>query len=227
MELSPDSYVNIQSWMRTDLGLGGNELIAYALVYGFSQDGFSRFGGTASYVAEWCGVSPDGAIRILNRLADKGLLTKETGRDASGHKRCSYRAVVRRNIGRPTDKTSVGPTDETSVKYSRDKYTREIKAPYTPQIEQIVSRLNERTGCSYRATTRETAKAISGRLSEGYAVEDFFAVIDSKSEEWGRDPKMRKYLTPQTLFRQSNFERYVNALKATPKGGVDYSAYDV
>lgn len=225
MELSPDSYVNIQSWMRTDLGLGGNELIAYALVYGFSQDGFSRFDGTASYVAEWCGLSREGATRLLGRLVQKGLLDKREGRDGGGAKRCSYAVAKRRNVTRPSDATSLSLVTKRHINTLGENTSRKNN-PYSPQIEQIVNRLNERTGCSYKASTRETAKAISGRLSEGYAVEDFFAVIDSKSEEWGRDPKMRKYLTPQTLFRQSNFERYVNAL-ATPKGGVDYSAYDV
>ena len=226
MELNPDSYVTIQSWMRSDLGLGGNELIAYALVYGFSQDGSSRFEGTASYVAEWCGITQDGAIRILNRLVGKGLLTKKARRDEDGHKRCSYAAAYRQIIGRPTDKSSVGLPTKSRLN-TLGENTRDKKAPYTPQIAQIVERLNERTGCAYRPTTAETVKAVSGRLSEGYTVDDFFSVIDSKSSEWGGDPKMRKYLTPQTLFRQSNFERYVNASKVSPRGGVDYSAYDV
>lgn len=32
------SYLTIQDWMVTDLHLKGNELLAYALIYGFSQD---------------------------------------------------------------------------------------------------------------------------------------------------------------------------------------------
>ena len=41
--LPPDAFVTIQSFMRSELGLKGNELIAYALIYGFSQDGASEF----------------------------------------------------------------------------------------------------------------------------------------------------------------------------------------
>ena len=226
MELNPDSYVTIQSWMRSELGLSGNELIAYALIYGFSQDGFSRFEGTASYVAEWCGISRVGAQNVLSRLAKNGLIVKREYRDKDGHKRCSYAAAKTRNFTRPCKETSLGLVKKVDIN-TLGENTRDKKAPYTPQIAQIVERLNERTGCAYRPTTAETVKAVSGRLSEGYTVEDFFAVIDSKSSEWGSDPKMRKYLTPQTLFRQSNFERYVNASKVSPRGGVDYSAYDV
>ena len=32
-----DNYIVIQSWMVSELGLKGNQLIIYALVYGFSQ----------------------------------------------------------------------------------------------------------------------------------------------------------------------------------------------
>lgn len=226
MELNPDSYVTIQSWMRSELGLSGNELIAYALVYGFSQDGLSRFEGTASYVAEWCGITRVGAHNVLSRLAKNGLIVKREYRDKDGHKRCSYAAAKARNFTRPCKETSLGLVKKVDIN-TLGENTRDKKAPYTPQIAQIVERLNERTGCAYRPTTAETVKAVSGRLSEGYTVEDFFAVIDSKSSEWGGDPRMRKYLTPQTLFRQSNFERYVNASKVSPRGGVDYSAYDV
>lgn len=226
MELNPDSYVTIQSWMRSDLGLSGNELIAYALVYGFSQDGFSRFEGTASYVAEWCGITRVGAQNVLSRLVKSGLLTKREYRDKEGRKRCSYAAAKTRNFTRPCKESSLGLVKKVDIN-TLGENSRDKKAPYTPQVAQIVERLNERTGCAYRPTTAETVKAVSGRLSEGYTVEDFFAVIDSKASEWGGDPKMRKYLTPQTLFRQSNFERYVNATRVSPKGGVDYSAYDV
>ncbi len=227
MELNPDSYVTIQSWMRSELNLSGNELIAYALVYGFSQDGFSRFEGTASYVAEWCGLSRERATKLLSRLVSKGLLTKTVTKGKDGGKRCAYAATQRRNVTEPSDETSQSLVTKRHMNTLEGNSSRKNN-PYSPQIAEIVSRLNERTGCSYSPDTKETVKAISGRLSEGYTVKDFINVIESKCDEWGRDPKMRQYLTPKTLFRQSNFERYFNALRVAPKtsGGVDYSAYD-
>ena len=35
--MNADNYINIQGWMRTDLDLKGNELLVYAIIYGFSQ----------------------------------------------------------------------------------------------------------------------------------------------------------------------------------------------
>lgn len=58
------------------LGLTGNELIAFALVYGFSQDGESSFPGSISYVSSWLGCSRSTAVRVLKSLVEKGLTVK-------------------------------------------------------------------------------------------------------------------------------------------------------
>ena len=70
------TYVNIQSWMRTELGLSGNELIAYALIYGFCQDGETCFRGSMGYIAYWLGTTRQGAIKIMKRLVEKGAVER-------------------------------------------------------------------------------------------------------------------------------------------------------
>lgn len=70
------SYITIQSWMRTDLQLSGTELLVYAVIYGFSQDGTSRFAGSRQYIADWCGCTIRSVQTILNSLTERGLLTK-------------------------------------------------------------------------------------------------------------------------------------------------------
>lgn len=60
-----------------DLGLrGAAELIAYALIWGFCQDGESEFHGSATYVAQWCGVRREQAVQILRKLTESGLVDK-------------------------------------------------------------------------------------------------------------------------------------------------------
>ena len=51
MVLSNKNYINIQAWMVKELNLTGNDLICYALIYGFSQDGETEFKGSLSYIA--------------------------------------------------------------------------------------------------------------------------------------------------------------------------------
>ena len=70
------SYLTIQDWMVTDLHLKGNELLAYALIYGFSQDEQSCFYGSYQYVMEWLSVDKTTAVRVLRNLENKGLLRK-------------------------------------------------------------------------------------------------------------------------------------------------------
>ena len=70
------TYITIQSWMRSELNLSGNELIIYAIIYGFSQDGESRYTGSRQYLADWCGCSVRNVQTILNNLTEQGLVTK-------------------------------------------------------------------------------------------------------------------------------------------------------
>ena len=73
---------------------------------------------------------------------------------------------------------------------------------------EVVEYLNNKANTSYRYTTKATQSLINARLSEGYTVEDFKKVIDSKSNEWlGTD--FEKYLRPATLFG-GKFENYLN-----------------
>lgn len=54
--VKPDNYILVYGWMVTELGLKGNELFLYAIIYGFSQDGETEFSGSLRYMQEWLGV---------------------------------------------------------------------------------------------------------------------------------------------------------------------------
>lgn len=82
-------FVTLLDWMRS-LGLKGNELIAYAIVYGFSQDADSDFHGSVSYIADWCGISRQQAMTILQKLTDAGLILKTADPGRPAH----YRAAI-------------------------------------------------------------------------------------------------------------------------------------
>ena len=78
----------------------------------------------------------------------------------------------------------------------------------------VIDYLNKKANTNYRASTKNTQSFINARVKEGYTVEDFKKVIDSKSREWlGTD--FEKYLRPATLFG-SKFENYLN--EANKKG---------
>ena len=82
--------------------------------------------------------------------------------------------------------------------------------PQSDVYEEIIKYLNEKTGSHFKSTSKSTQRLINGRLSENYTIEDFKYVIDVKTNEWKDNTKMSKYLTPDTLFNASKFEKYRN-----------------
>jgi len=86
------NYVVIQSFMVNRLNLKGNELIIYALIYGFSQDGEQHFTGSLKYLSDWTNSSKQGISKSLKSLVKKGLIEKEEN-FINGVKFCEYYAT--------------------------------------------------------------------------------------------------------------------------------------
>lgn len=84
-----ESFITIQGWMLNELHLSGNELLVYAIIYGFSQDNESWFCGSRQYLADWCGCTVRSIQTALNSLVDKKLLIKYE-EVKNGIKYCSY-----------------------------------------------------------------------------------------------------------------------------------------
>ncbi|MCR5071184.1 MAG: helix-turn-helix domain-containing protein [Bacteroidales bacterium] len=74
-----EDYIVIQAWML-ELGLTDKQLLTYAMIWGYSRDGVSRFRGTARYIAEWIGCTDRHAKRIIRELEDRGLVAHEVTR---------------------------------------------------------------------------------------------------------------------------------------------------
>lgn len=72
-----NNYILIQGWMIEDLHLSGNDLLIYALIYGFSQDGVSYFCGSLKYISQWLGIDISTASRVINKLIKGGLIEKK------------------------------------------------------------------------------------------------------------------------------------------------------
>jgi hypothetical protein len=71
-----ENYINIQGWMINELKLKGNELILYALIYGFTQDGKHKYRGSIKYIMEALKLSNKGVINLINKLIEKKLIEK-------------------------------------------------------------------------------------------------------------------------------------------------------
>lgn len=88
----------------------------------------------------------------------------------------------------------------------------------------IVNYLNIKTSKSFRHTTKKTQSLIRARINEGFTLDDFKKVIDTKTAEWrGKKTKeganMEDYLRPETLFG-TKFESYLNQQNADKQYGI-------
>lgn len=87
-----DNFCVIQGWML-EIGCSNwNEIAAYALIYGFSQDGETEFEGSLSYIQEWLMCSRQTAITTLKKLEEKHLI-KKTQYSVNGVKFNRYSAA--------------------------------------------------------------------------------------------------------------------------------------
>lgn len=92
--INDGTYITIQGWMRTELKLSGNELIVYAIIYGFSQNKQGEFTGSVQYLADWVGCTKRTVTTILRKLVDEELVKKTVVQLDNNSKRVSYQANV-------------------------------------------------------------------------------------------------------------------------------------
>ena len=68
-----NNFIVIMDWMLKDLKLKGNELIVYALIFGFCQDG-SSYKINKSYVSKFLNVRRATIFSIFKSLESKGYI---------------------------------------------------------------------------------------------------------------------------------------------------------
>ena len=91
-------YFTILQEMR-EMGLKGNELIVFAVINGFSQNGNGSFHGSLAALQEMCGISSRQTITdILKSLVDKGFINK-TEVTLNGVKNISYSVCPKNGQG--------------------------------------------------------------------------------------------------------------------------------
>lgn len=226
--INDNNFVTIQGWMRTKLNLKGNELLAYAVIYGFSQTDGAKFTGSRKYLAEWCGCSMATIDRTLNSLVDKGLISRTSYVTKHGYRAVEYAAIGPNHIDEPTAaETRTAdtddprtPADEPQPLLDEPQATAQPKEP--DPTEEVVAYLNRRAGTNYKATTASTRKLIKARLKEGFTVDEFKTVIDKKCADWLNNRDMARYLRPETLFGPK-FESYLNAKVMSQTNANTYS----
>lgn len=222
-KVKDENYINIQGWMVTKLGLKGNELLIYAIIYGFSQTEDQTFNGSLQYLADWTNSTKQGVTKNLKALVEKGYIEKED-KYINNVKFCEYRTTqfntVYNKVEYPIQQSLTGYTTKfnTGMQQSLtnnindniiNKLDNIIELKDNVPYQEIVDYLNKSAGTNYRASSKKTRELIKARINEGYTIEDFIKVIEKKTREWINDNRMKGYLRPETLFG-TKFEGYLN-----------------
>lgn len=76
--MKSSNHILIQGWMINELSLKGNDLILFALIYGFSQSEQGKFTGSLKYLSGAISATKNTVINSLNSLQEANLIIKET-----------------------------------------------------------------------------------------------------------------------------------------------------
>ncbi len=99
-------------------------------------------------------------------------------------------------------------------RHKRQKTSSKDNNLFFPIIENTIRRLNELSGKSYRSDSKAITQHLLARLKTGATEADCLAVIEDRWRRWKDKPEMLEHFNPTTLFRPSNFERYLVEARA-------------
>jgi len=89
-----EQFIVIEGWMVNELGLKGNELLIYAIIYGFSQEEGHFFRGSLGYLADWTNTSKQTVMNTLKSLLEKDLIGKQEVSDGVYKKFVYYTKIL-------------------------------------------------------------------------------------------------------------------------------------
>nr|WP_282579095.1 conserved phage C-terminal domain-containing protein [Leuconostoc citreum] len=118
---------------------------------------------------------------------------------------------------------------DTQVRLGKDRLGKDSKdilsgsdEPDHVPYKEIVDYLNQKANTKYRSSGTKTKTLIKARVNDGFDLDDFKKVIDTKTGQWLNDQKMKKFLRPETLFG-TKFEGYLNEVDITQPTKKDLS----
>lgn len=226
---NPDYFTIMPAIIRYDDRLRANEKILYSEILTLSRKNSYCYASN-KYLSELYGVSITIISKWISNLIKYGYLVSENEYKA-GTSYILRRKLYPTNVNDILNKSSTYieqmfnndieqkfndhieqkfKDNNTSINNISNKKNNNSRADEKNDelINQVVNYLNERTGKDFKATTKQTASLIKARVRDGYTLDDFKKVIDTKTNQWQSKPDMNKYLRPQTLFG-TKFEAYL------------------
>lgn len=209
-QIKNENYITILGFMVNELQLKGNELLVYAIIYGFSQLEHQDFNGSLQYLADWCNSTKQGVIKALKSLIEKDLIQRQET-IFNNVKFVSYSTkfnTIKQSLTGYSTKFNEGIKQSLPNNIEDNTKDNILKENIKEKISEIVDYLNSKLNANYRKIGK-TAELIEARLKDNYSIDDFKHVIDVKYYQW-HNTEMETYLRPETLFNKTKFESYLN-----------------
>ena len=235
-------WIPKEIWLSTDLKV----MEKLILVEIDSLDNEEGCFASNEHFSKFFSLSKNRCSEIIKSLEKKGYISIDYIRQANN--KAIEKRVIRcvrktdggirktdrplRNIDRPIRKTEGGYSenceDNNTLSINTISNTRDIRdiveqSPTTPiPYNEIIDYLNQKTGKNFKSSSKATQRHIKARFADGFTLNDFKQVIDTKSTQWLKDKKMSAYLRPDTLFG-TKFEGYLNETNVKPKQNTSFS----
>lgn len=226
-----NNFVSIQGFMINKLHLKGNELIIYAVIYGFSQTDGQRYTGSLKYLMDWINTKcKQTVINCLNSLLEKKYIDKEVYYN-NNVRYCSYGVV--QNLDHQSKNYNEGSPKNRPNNINnniKEKEERENKNPF--EFYQN----NFGLMSSYTALNIQTY--IDDGLTEDLIVEAMKDAIDNNAKTWAYVKKIlsnclenniktaEQYKAAQTEFRNKKANKITTTKKQEVTYNTDFSEYD-
>jgi predicted transcriptional regulator len=212
-------YINIQGWMVNELKLKSNELLIFAIIFGFSQDNESEFNGSIKYLQNCLGLSKNTVITVLKSLTRKGFILKNENL-LKGVKFCTYtqnEPLVQKMVWggaktEPGGGAKIAPNN-TIINNTNNINSAEVKTS-TPKIDftkllDFINVQTKRTGKDkFRLINKTIQSKYKSRLKDGYTNEDIAnAIKNAVLDKYHKDTNY-KYLTPEFFSRANIIDKH-------------------
>lgn len=215
------NYITVPGFAIVRLGLSGNELLCYSLIYGFSQDEETEFVGSLSYVSSALNVTRQNAKKIIDRLIERGLVEKrETF--FQGVKFCRYVAksngVAESATGcyqNSNGGVAESATDDNIIDISNDKNNISAEGGLfesEPEFQPVTVTRPRRTSeplCLFENSKFADYEAFAAEFKapefEGVDLVYYFHAVGDWSAQKGK--KMRDWIATARNFIRGDMER--------------------
>lgn len=192
--MESENFVVIKGWMCNELNLKGNELLVFALIYGFSQDGKSKFCGGRRYIAKTFNISLPTVDSALQGLLDKAYIIRISSNDYINTDNYYYNAEVVKKLYCSGKETLPEGGKETLLNNNSKRGNivkralignpiKDIPKNQAPEIDTFVKLYNELCPnlpkCIKHTDNRD--KAIS-KIVKKYSLEDIRTVFTKAND---------------------------------------------